>query len=176
MKALGYRAQLEQKFHGTFVEISIPGGRVEAPGPKVPSDFMAEKLQTPELSSGSRWGRIRNSRRLQVWWTTRILAWHQRPVIGHHRSPITFLTARCLYQSVKQSAMTTKFEYLVRFVDEHGQTVYGNLSKAPANDCLVGSQAQLVNGHPAHGFKVTDEKRTITKVRSLPHLSLSVRR
>lgn len=72
--------------------------------------------------------------------------------------------------------MTTKFEYLVRFVDEHGQTVYGNLSKVPPNDCLVGSQAQLVSGHPARGFKVTDEKRTITKVRSLPYRFLSVRR
>lgn len=56
MKALSYRAQLEQMLHGTFVEISIPGGRVEVPGPKVPNEFMAEKLQTPELSSGSRLG------------------------------------------------------------------------------------------------------------------------
>lgn len=61
--------------------------------------------------------------------------------------------------------MAAEFDYLVRFVDETGKIVYGNLTQLKEDP--TNSKAELLSGDLLTGLKKTGETRTIAKVVSL---------
>lgn len=56
------------------------------------------------------------------------------------------------------------FDRFIRFVDENGSTVYGNLEHEMNADQIVGSKVALLAGDPLGGFSKTAVKRTVKKV------------
>lgn len=66
--------------------------------------------------------------------------------------------------------MASDFAYLIRFLDEEGETCYGNLTEAKTEQDLIGSKVQVVRGNPFTSLKITDEEKTITKVRDFQAL------
>ncbi|KAJ9615222.1 hypothetical protein H2200_001296 [Cladophialophora chaetospira] len=59
--------------------------------------------------------------------------------------------------------MAAVFEYLVRFVDEDGNIVYGNMSEPKTVEDLVGTQLPLLTGDPYNGFKLANKSAVVQK-------------
>lgn len=61
--------------------------------------------------------------------------------------------------------MATKapFERLVRFETEDGKESYGDLPSSVANDSIIGSSVETLDGDIRSGFKKTGSKATISK-------------
>ena len=55
------------------------------------------------------------------------------------------------------------FDRFIRFIDEHGETVYGNLPEEIALSQIEGSQVEVLAGGPLSGFQKTDEQKTVKK-------------
>jgi hypothetical protein len=68
--------------------------------------------------------------------------------------------------------MAAEFNYLVRVVDERGETIYGNLRQEKED--LVGSQVEHLTGDPITGLKKTGETRTVAKVYLLLPMNLAI--
>lgn len=60
--------------------------------------------------------------------------------------------------------MSAGFDYLVRFEDENGETVYGNLSDYQSPESLVGIRLPLLSGSPLTKLEATAEERIVRKV------------
>jgi transcription initiation factor TFIIH subunit 2 len=58
------------------------------------------------------------------------------------------------------------FERLIRFEDEKGEVVYGNLVKETPTKEIEGSVVEIVNGSIEKGFSKTTQKTTVNKVNS----------
>lgn len=58
--------------------------------------------------------------------------------------------------------MEAEFSYLTRFVDEYGETVFGNLPQLKED--IVGSQVEILAGDILTGLKATGRTRNVTKV------------
>ena len=56
------------------------------------------------------------------------------------------------------------FEYLVRFADEGGNIVYGNISEEKAPESLVGSRLDVLEGDVYKGFKSSNRSAVVHKV------------
>ena len=60
------------------------------------------------------------------------------------------------------------FKRLVRFVDEKGETLYGDLGDTVPSKDITGSKVSVLNGDLASGFKPAGKEATISKVRKVP--------
>lgn len=56
------------------------------------------------------------------------------------------------------------FDRLIRFVNEDGKKVYGNLESPLPADQIVGLEVQLVTGSLEDGFQKTDRRATVKRV------------
>jgi transcription initiation factor TFIIH subunit 2 len=56
------------------------------------------------------------------------------------------------------------FERLIRFVDEKGETRYGNLEKETPTKEIEGSVVEIIDGSIENGFSKTSQKATVKKV------------
>ena len=62
------------------------------------------------------------------------------------------------------TVMAAAFEYLVRFVDEEGTIVYGNVSEEIPAENLVGASISSLSGDPFTGLNPTKEQKVVVKV------------
>lgn len=60
-------------------------------------------------------------------------------------------------------ASKAPFERLVRFETDDGKETYGDLPLSVANDAIVGSSVEALDGDIRSGFKKTGSKSTIRK-------------
>jgi hypothetical protein len=58
-------------------------------------------------------------------------------------------------------------ERFVRFVDESGATVYGELASSATASKLEGTSVSILSGNPFDGFSKTGKQSTIKKVRPI---------
>jgi transcription initiation factor TFIIH subunit 2 len=58
------------------------------------------------------------------------------------------------------------FKRLVRFVDENGQTLYGDLGDTVPSADVTGSTVVVLDGNLETGWRQSGRQATITKVRS----------
>jgi transcription initiation factor TFIIH subunit 2 len=56
------------------------------------------------------------------------------------------------------------FERLIRFVDEKGEVVYGNLEEETPTKEIEGSVVKVIDGSIEKGFSKTNQKATVKKV------------
>lgn len=57
------------------------------------------------------------------------------------------------------------FERLIRFVNDAGEIVYGNLEKETPTKEIEGSVVEVIDGSIEKGFSKTSQKATVKKVR-----------
>lgn len=65
------------------------------------------------------------------------------------------------------------FERLIRFEDEEGKVVYGNLEKETPTKEIEGSVVEVIDGSIEKGFSKTSPKATVKKVSYPPSIPLN---
>lgn len=61
------------------------------------------------------------------------------------------------------------FERLIRFVDEHGQTRYGDVPQSVDISKVVGEKVKVLDGSPRTALSTTQDEAVVKKVRRGGH-------